>query len=79
MGQWMLGCQTFIFIAMAEYGCILFLQKFKLRINDNDNYEFVLKMRSLDAWFLLLTPFLFLLFCVIFWIRISYLNIVDLE
>jgi hypothetical protein len=85
IGQWMLGCQTAIFIAMAEYGFILYWTKFKRPkkvaqegqvgqfygissdlINEN--------VKSLDGWFLIIMPFLFVLFNIYFWIKVTYLS-----
>ena len=81
IGQWLIGCQSFIFIAMAEYGYILFTMKFK---TDNvitdylqekvSTLELTQKIRKLDAFFVILMPVLFLIFNIVFWTRISYLT-----
>ena len=69
----MIGCQSMIFIAMLEYGYILYQVKFKNKISKNnmEGLDLIeIKINALDGYFLILMPFLFIIFNVIFWTRV---------
>ena len=69
----MIGCQSMIFIAMLEYGYILYQVKFKNKISKNnmEGLDLIeIKINALDGYFFILMPFLFIIFNVIFWTRV---------
>ena len=74
----MIGCQILIITDMLEYGYVLFLVKFHTRMVEDrteiSNQKKKKKIRKLDGAFMVLMPLCFLLFNMIFWIQVSYLN-----
>ena len=69
----MIGCQTFIFVAMFEYGFVLFVAKF-IFYEENAPRRLQELIRKIDGLCLILMPSLFLIFNIVFWVRISYLD-----
>ena len=74
----MIDCQILIFTAILKYGYVLFLVKFRTRMVEDrteiSNPKLHEKIRKLDGAFMVLMPLCFLLFNMIFWIQVSYLN-----
>ena len=69
----MIGCQSFIFVAMFEYGFVLFLAKF-IFLEDIAPRNLQEWIRKIDGLCLILMPILFLIFNIVFWLKVSHLD-----
>ena len=69
----MIGCQSFVFVAMLEYGFVLFLAKF-INTEDLVSRKLQVFIRKIDGWFLILMPCFFVIFNSVFWMKVSYLD-----
>ena len=75
----MVGCQVIIFIALFEYGFLLYRIKFHIdkpnvvkqgpsrMPSGNTRNEEIQQLKKLDWYFLIVVPIIFLIFNLVFW------------
>ena len=81
MGIWMVLCHNMVFIAMLQYGYILYQVKFNNKINvinhtDNEiksnQSSLDDKILNLDKYFLIVMPVIFIICNIVFWATVKH-------